>query len=53
MLMPYQVTMVPNYLVADRLGLLDTRWAIWLPAFSHPFRFSAYKEHEKDTEGDV
>lgn len=37
MLMPYQVTMVPNYLVADRLRLLDTRWAIWLPAFVAPF----------------
>ena len=31
MLMPYQVTLVPNYLVADRLKLLDTRWSIILP----------------------
>ena len=31
MLMPYQVTLVPNYLVADWLGILDTRWAIILP----------------------
>jgi multiple sugar transport system permease protein len=29
--------MVPNYLVADWTGLLDTRWAIWLPAFVAPF----------------
>ena len=35
MLMPYQVTLVPNYLVSDWLGLLNTRWAIILPgAFS-------------------
>ena len=25
MIMPYQVTLVPNYLVADKFGLLDTR----------------------------
>lgn len=31
MLMPFQVTMVPHYLVLDSLQLLDTRWAIILP----------------------
>ena len=37
MLMPCQVTLVPNYLVSERLGLLNTRWAIWLPAIASPF----------------
>jgi len=37
MLMPYQVTSVPNYLVSDFLGILDTRWAIWLPGIFSPF----------------
>ena len=37
MLMPYQVTMVPNYLVADKLGLLNTNWAIILPGIFSPF----------------
>ena len=37
MLMPYQVTLVPNYLVSDWLNILDTRWAILLPAFFAPF----------------
>ena len=37
MLMPFQVTMVPNYLVMDRLGLMDTLWAVILP-----FAFSAF-----------
>lgn len=37
MLMPYQVTLVPNYLVSDLLGILDTRWAIWLPGIFSPF----------------
>ena len=36
MLMPYQVTLVPNYLVSDWFGLLDTRWAIWLPGIFSP-----------------
>ena len=37
MLMPYQVTLVPNYLVAEKLGILDTRWAIILPGIFSPF----------------
>ena len=37
MLMPYQVTLVPNFLVADWLEILDTRWAIWLPGIFSPF----------------
>ena len=37
MLMPYQVTLVPNYLVSDWLGVLDKRWAIILPGAFAPF----------------
>ncbi len=37
MIMPYQVTLVPNFLVADKFGLLDTRWAIILPGIFSPF----------------
>jgi len=37
MLMPYQVTLVPNYLVADRFGILDTRMSIILPGIFAPF----------------
>ena len=37
MLMPYQVTLVPNYLVSDWLKILDTYWAIWLPGIFSPF----------------
>lgn len=37
MLMPYQVTLVPNYLVADKFNLLDTRWSIVLPGIFSPF----------------
>ncbi len=37
MLMPYQVTLVPNYLVASWLNILDSYWAIWLPGIFSPF----------------
>ena len=37
MLMPYQVTLVPTYLVSDWLGILNTRWAIIFPGAFAPF----------------
>lgn len=37
MLMPYQVTLVPNYLVAKWLGTIDTVWSIILPGIFAPF----------------
>ena len=37
MLLPFQVTMVPNYLMTDFLNLMDTHWAVILP-----FVFSAF-----------
>ncbi len=37
LLMPYQVTLVPNYLVLDWMNLLNTNWAIWLPGIFSPF----------------
>ncbi len=37
MLMPYQVTLVPNYLVSDWIGILNTNWSIWLPGAFAPF----------------
>lgn len=37
MLLPFQVTMVPNFLVIDRLGLMDNIFAVILP-----FAFSAF-----------
>ncbi len=37
MLMPYQVTLVPNYIVSDMFGMLDTVWAIIIPGMFAPF----------------
>lgn len=37
MLLPFQVTMLSNYLVNDRLGLMDTDFAVILPAVFSTF----------------
>lgn len=37
MLLPFQVTMLPNYIVVDRLGLMDSHAAIVLPAVFSTF----------------
>lgn len=37
MLLPFQVTMLSNYLVIDKLGMMDTNWAVILPAVFSTF----------------
>lgn len=37
MMMPYQVTLVSNYIVLDKVGLIDTYAALILPAVFSPF----------------
>ena len=37
MLLPYQVTMVPNLLTLKRMGLMNTVWAVILPLWFAPF----------------
>lgn len=37
MLMPFQVTMLSQYIVLDRFQLMDTRWAVILPAVFSTF----------------
>lgn len=37
MLMPFQVTMLSQYLVLDRMGMIDTHWAVVLPAVFSTF----------------
>ncbi|MDD4851214.1 MAG: carbohydrate ABC transporter permease, partial [Gemmiger sp.] len=37
MVLPFQITMVPNYLVLARLGLMDTLWAVVLPGVFSTF----------------
>lgn len=37
MVLPFQITMVPNYLVLDKLGLMDTPMAVILPGVFSSF----------------
>ncbi len=37
MVLPFQITMVSNYLVLDALGLMDTPWAVILPGIFSTF----------------
>ncbi len=37
MVMPYQVLMVSNYIVLDKMNLVDTIWAIILPGMFAPY----------------
>jgi multiple sugar transport system permease protein len=37
MMMPFQVTLLPNYIQARFLGIYDTYWAIILPGVFAPF----------------
>lgn len=37
MLLPVQATLTPSYMVLQRLGLLNTQWALALPALFWPF----------------
>lgn len=44
MLMPFQVTMLSQYIVLDRFQLMDTRWAVILPAIFSTFAvFLSYR----------
>lgn len=37
MMMPFQVTLLPTYIVSKQLGLYDTWWALILPGWISPF----------------
>lgn len=37
MLLPFQVTMLSSYIVIDKLGIMDSHWAIILPAVCSTF----------------
>lgn len=45
LLLPFQVTMVPTVLVLRRLGLMDTVWAMILPAVASPFYLFLLRQH--------
>ena len=45
MLMPLQLTLVPNYLVANWLGIQNSSLAIILPAIGSPFLIFFFKQN--------
>lgn len=45
MLMPFQVTLVPNYLMAGQLGLLGSRWSIIWPGIFSTFGVFLLKQY--------
>lgn len=53
MMMPNQVTLVPNYLVLQKMGLLDTNWSIWLPGIFSPFSVYLITKYMKRIPGSV
>lgn len=48
MLMPFQVTLVPNYIMADRLGLLNSAGAIILPGIFAAFGVFMLRQFMRD-----
>ena len=36
LLLPWEVTLVPSFFAARRLGILETPWAVWLPSAFSP-----------------
>lgn len=53
MMMPLQVTLLPNYIGLRDLGLLNTRWAILLPSFFSPFGVVVIHQYMKGIDMEV
>jgi multiple sugar transport system permease protein len=37
MMIPFEMTMIPQYLLFSKIGLIDTYWAFYLPALNYAF----------------
>mgnify|MGYP000360355769 CR=1 FL=1 len=53
MLLPFQVTMVPNVITLRAMGLLDTIWAIILPMTIAPFYIFLLRQYMVGLPGDM
>ena len=53
MLLPFQVTMVPNVLTLRRLGLLDTAWSVILPMTVSPFFIFLLRQYMVSLPGEM
>lgn len=53
MMMPLQVTLLPNYIGLRDLGILNTRWGILLPSVFSPFGVVVMHQYMKGIDGEV
>ena len=53
MIMPYQATLVPNYIIAEKLGLLNNYLSIILPGIFNPFSVFIMRQSMKQIPNDV
>ena len=53
MLLPFQVTMVPNVLTLRQMGLLDTVWAVILPMTIAPFSIFLLRQYMVSLPGNM
>lgn len=53
MLLPFQVTMVPNVLTLRQMGLLNTVWAVILPMTIAPFSIFLLRQYMVSLPGDM
>jgi sn-glycerol 3-phosphate transport system permease protein len=45
MIVPFQVTMIPNYILISQMGLLNTWWAVILPNLPNAFGVFLLRQH--------
>ena len=53
MVLPFQVTMVPNVLTLRALNLLNTRWAVILPMLAAPFSAFLLRQYMLNIPGEL
>ncbi|GHU68319.1 hypothetical protein FACS1894184_10010 [Clostridia bacterium] len=53
MMTPFQVTLVPSYLVLDRLNLIDTAWSVILPGIFNTFAVFLLRQFFQTVPGEL
>lgn len=53
MMVPFQVTMIPLYLISDTLHLLDTLWALIIPFMVSGFGIFLCRQFAENVPGDI
>ena len=53
MILPFQVTLVPNYIMFRALGILDTYWCLVLPGMFSPFGVYLFYQFNRQVPDDL